>query len=143
MKNISINRHHRTVVRLGTHANRFAVSQTGLRILGSIQTGLEIGALAQLPDGTYLQVNGDTHRVLHTASIEAAIARAVRRLAAAPSSAPSPALSTRSSSDIALAPGQTPDQTSGHAPPAEGPVVVYKQRRRISPQTLRRGPTPA
>jgi hypothetical protein len=139
MKNISINRHHRTVVRLGTHANRFAISQTGLRILGSIQTGLEIGALAQLPDGTYLQVNGDTHRVLHTACIEAAIARAVRRLAAAPSSASSPAPSARLGSDIALAPGHAPS----HAPPAEGPVVVYKQRRRISSQTLRRGPTPA
>jgi hypothetical protein len=121
MKNTNIHRHHRTVVRLGTHANRFAIAQTGLRILGSIQTGLEIGALAQLPDGTYLQVNGDTHRVLHTACIEAAIARAVRRLAAQPETA------------------RPPDD----AGPADAPVIVYKQRRRASEQPSQQGPMSA
>ena len=95
----------RAVVRLGTHGSRFAIAQTGLRVLGSIQNGLEIGALAQLPDGTYLQVNGDIHRMLPTACIEAAIARAKAR---------------RSSMD------------SDGLAHSHSAVVVYKPRRRIS-----------
>lgn len=31
----------------------------GLRLLGSIARGMQIGALAQTPDGRYVQVNGD------------------------------------------------------------------------------------
>jgi len=49
------------VVRLGpTEWGKFTRTQReGLQLLGSVQRGAGIGALAATPDGRYLQVNGD------------------------------------------------------------------------------------
>lgn len=49
------------VVRLGpAEWGKFTRTQReGLQLLGSVQRGAGIGALAATPDGRYLQVNGD------------------------------------------------------------------------------------
>jgi len=78
-----------------------------MRLLGTVQDGLQIGALAQTPDGGYLQVNGDMLRVLNTSRVEHALDRAtgVARRSAAPPPAP--------------------------ARPSVQPTVIIKKRRRI------------
>jgi hypothetical protein len=45
----------------------------GLRLLGSITRGLQIGALAQTPDGRYVQVNGDHLTALSDAQVRRAL----------------------------------------------------------------------
>ena len=47
-----------------------------LRLIGSIQAGAAVGALAVTEDGRYLQVNGDHERPLGCSTVRAALLRA-------------------------------------------------------------------
>ena len=65
-----------TLVSLGPEGLRFCHSPPkGVTLLGTIQEGQAIGALARRADGRYLQLNGDFERELETAAIEALLAR--------------------------------------------------------------------
>lgn len=62
-----------------------------MRLLGTVQDGMQIGALAQTPEGGYLQVNGDQQRTLNTSRVEHALDRATgvaRRTAMPPPARP-------------------------------------------------------
>lgn len=61
---------------LGEAWRRFAFETTGLRFLGTIQRGLEIGALAVDVNGTYFQVNGDVLRPLNSSRVSAHLRKA-------------------------------------------------------------------
>lgn len=45
----------------------------GVHLLGVVQRGLETGALARLPDGSYAQVNGDIVQPLNRTQVEIAL----------------------------------------------------------------------
>jgi hypothetical protein len=65
-----------TLVSLGSAGSRFCPSPpAGVTLLGTIQDGLAVGALAQRADGRYVQLNGDYERELDTAAIEAILAQ--------------------------------------------------------------------
>ena len=63
-------------IRLGTDWSFFAPSRPDTRLIGTVQDGMQIGALAQLIDGRYLQINGDVHRILNSSRVEHALDRA-------------------------------------------------------------------
>lgn len=56
-----------------THAG---VVNTGLRLLGSIRRGLQMGALAQDEQGRYVQLNGDHRTDLSQSQVASAVHRA-------------------------------------------------------------------
>lgn len=55
---------------------RFTYARVDMALLGVVQIGLQIGALAQLPGGEYAQVNGDFIELLDSAQVVAALQRA-------------------------------------------------------------------
>lgn len=59
-------------------------------MLGTVQRGMQIGALALLTDGTYAQVNGDVIEPLNASRV----LHAMRKQHAAPRVAPPPAVPT-------------------------------------------------
>jgi hypothetical protein len=61
---------------LGEHWQRFTTAQPGLELLGTVQRGAQIGALARHADGSYLQLNGDHQRPLGGFQIERALRKA-------------------------------------------------------------------
>jgi len=75
---------------IGPRWAAFAQARDGMRMLGTVQRGMQIGALALLPDGTYAQVNGDvverlnTSRVLYAMRGKHAAAPRMARPVAAP-----------------------------------------------------------
>ncbi|MBS0339088.1 MAG: hypothetical protein JSS56_01080 [Proteobacteria bacterium] len=77
-------------ITLGPRWAAFAQEREGARMLGTVQRGMQIGALALLADGTYAQVNGDvieplnTSRVLHAMRKQHAAPPRLARPAAAP-----------------------------------------------------------
>jgi len=72
------------IIRLGPHGVRYSFPpRDGIKLLGTIQEGQAIGALAQRADGQYVQLNGDFERLLNTSRITAAIQRQQRRHVAA------------------------------------------------------------
>ena len=91
-------------ITVGPRWAAFAQARDGMRMLGTVQRGMQIGALALLADGTYAQVNGDVveplnaSRVLH-----------------------------------ALRGKHGPAPREAQPAPASAPVVVVKKRRRIAP----------
>lgn len=62
----------------------FAQARDGMRMIGTIQRGMQIGALALLSDGTYAQVNGDVIEPLNASRV----LHAMRKLHGAPREAP-------------------------------------------------------
>lgn len=117
----------RPFVRLGNNWRQFSLPKPGLQMLGTIQNGLEIGALAQIGAGRYVQVNGCLIQHLHAGRVEAAIERARQALlgrleTAAVSSFVAPALAEPEA--------RVPADHSG---PTSTPTVVYKRRRLIAP----------
>lgn len=99
------------IVRLGAQEwARFTYERSGgpevPKLLGSVQRGASIGALAELPSGDYVQLNGDHETPLNARYIRKAIAKAESQAARR---APPPRRS---------------------AAPA-GPVVVTVRRRRV------------
>ncbi len=95
-------------VRLGPQAMRFTQPQPGVELLGTVQAGQAIGALARLADGRYAQVNGDVIRVLSSSRV----AHALRLSPSRP------------------APTASPPASAGK--PAV--VVIKKKRRIVAPQ---------
>ena len=51
----------------------FAQQRVGMTMLGTVQRGMQIGALARLSDGTYAQVNGDVVETLNTSRVRHAL----------------------------------------------------------------------
>ncbi len=94
-----------TIVNLGEGWRMFAQPREDLEYLGTIQRGMEIGALAKDTAGAYLQVNGDVRQVLNTSRVEAALRAASPK---APQYRPRP-----------------------QAAPATPVVVIVKPRRRV------------
>lgn len=70
----------RPKVRLNGQWRLFTVPKRDLIMLGTIQCGQEIDALARTPDGSYVQLNGSVIRTLNTSLIKAALARATQEL---------------------------------------------------------------
>lgn len=69
-------------VRLNGQWERFTSPKRDLIMLGTVQCGQEIGALARTPRGGYVQINGSVIRELSRSRIKAAIGRATRELSA-------------------------------------------------------------
>lgn len=75
-------------IAIGPRWAAFAQARDDMKMLGTVQRGMQIGALALLADGTYAQVNGDviarlnTSRVLHALRAKHGAAPAVRPAAA-------------------------------------------------------------
>ncbi|RYF67749.1 MAG: hypothetical protein EOO22_18905 [Comamonadaceae bacterium] len=63
-------------LRLGNQWSFFCQPRADIRLLGTVQDGMQIGALGQLPDGSYAQINGDMTRPLNTSRVEHALDRA-------------------------------------------------------------------
>jgi hypothetical protein len=63
-------------VLLGGHWQRFTSEQPGLEMLGTVQRGAQIGALARHSDGRYVQLNGDHRTPLGGFQIERALRKA-------------------------------------------------------------------
>jgi len=66
-------------VQLGPTWSRFSPPRTDLQLLGTVQNGPQIGALGKLPDGRYVQVNGDVLTPVNTHKVQAAINAAMHR----------------------------------------------------------------
>lgn len=70
-------------VRLANHRwdwQRFAiVNRPGFTFIGTVQRGLQVGALARDEKGTYYQVNGDNLQALNEHQVTQAIVRARQR----------------------------------------------------------------
>jgi hypothetical protein len=61
---------------LGEHWQRFTSAHPELELLGTVQRGAQIGALARHADGSYLQLNGDHQTVLSAFQIERVLRKA-------------------------------------------------------------------
>lgn len=95
----------RMYIRAGNDWERFTYARREMQMIGSIRMGMEIGALARLPCGDYLKVNGDVIERLSATRVNAALRRAQC------------AEQCRSMSATRL--------------PAPPPVVIVKKRRRV------------
>lgn len=86
--------------------SRFTYSRDDMELLGVVQIGIQIGALARLPTGDYVQVNGDFISTLDTAQLRPGLVRA----------------------------GLLPSSTTPHAGAGlvGAPIVTIKKRRRIA-----------
>ncbi len=62
---------------LGDGWKRFAFAPEGLDYLGTIQRGMEIGALAKDVAGDYWQVNGDVRQALNASRVAAHLRKAL------------------------------------------------------------------
>jgi hypothetical protein len=71
-------------VQLGPTWSRFSAPRTDLQLLGTVQNGPQIDALGKLPDGCYVQVNGDVLSPVNTQKVQAAINAAMQRPARVP-----------------------------------------------------------
>jgi hypothetical protein len=58
---------------LGERWTAFAQEREGMHMLGTVQRGMQIGALARLADGSYAQVNGDVVEVINKSRVEFAL----------------------------------------------------------------------
>jgi hypothetical protein len=81
------------IVRLGPHEwARFTYERSAgpemPRLLGSVQRGASIGALAMLPSGDYVQLNGDHETPLNARHVRKAIAKAEAMAARRPTPLP-------------------------------------------------------
>ena len=63
-------------IQRGSRWSEFTYRRTGFDLLGVVRDGMQIGALARLPDGSYAQVNGDAVRLLNASRVERALVRA-------------------------------------------------------------------
>jgi hypothetical protein len=112
-------------VHLGPGWKRFSAPRTDLELLGTIQHGPQIGALGKLPDGRYVQVNGDVFSPVNTYKVEAAIQAAGSRPARRPAfSAPSTA-------------GEPEPPTAAMAPmastaPTTPVTITFRKRRTVA-----------
>jgi len=74
-------------IHIGPRWAAFAQARPDATMLGTVQRGMQIGALALLSDGRYAQVNGDVVEVLNASRVRHAM-RSQHGTALAPQSAP-------------------------------------------------------
>ena len=60
-------------IRLGGGWAFFSNVRPNMQMLGTVQDGMQIGALVQTAEGGYAQVNGDILRPLNTSKVEHAL----------------------------------------------------------------------
>lgn len=60
-------------INLGPRWAMFTYERDDMELLGTVQSGMQIGALARLPDGGYAQVNGDIQQSLNQSRVEHAL----------------------------------------------------------------------
>ncbi len=94
-------------ISVGPRWSSFTYERDGMEMLGTVQRGMQIGALVRLADGSYAQVNGDVIEVLNKSKVEFVLGPTARRELNPTYSIPTQAPSTA--------------------------VVVIKKRRRIVP----------
>ncbi len=102
-------------VHLGPAWSRFSAPRTDLQLLGTVQNGPQIGALGKLPDGRYVQVNGDVLSQVNTHKVQAAINAAMHR----------PARKPVNSQTLQVA------ETRPAAAPATPVTITYRKRRTV------------
>jgi hypothetical protein len=105
------------LIRLGKDGQRHAQVSLPIKLLGTVQDGLAVGALVQLVDGSYAQMNGDFMRPLSTSRVEFAINAKLKQ---ASSKTPVPESLAATQPEVA---------------PVPKPVVVVKKRRLV-PSTI-------
>jgi hypothetical protein len=115
------------LIRLGKEGQRYAQAEAPIKLLGTVQDGMAIGALAQLADGSYAQMNGDFLRPLNTSRVEFAINGKLRQAA--------PKTNARRFTAAADTGAGAAGAGGGGGAVAPKPVVVVKKRRVV--------PTPA
>jgi hypothetical protein len=94
---------HDARIILGDGWRQFAFKADGLEYLGTIQRGMEIGALAQDEAGSYLQVNGDIQQALNKSRVAMLLRNAtVRRQAVVPAHQPVQAHSERPAVSVTI-----------------------------------------
>ena len=93
-------------------------------LLGTVSRGAQIGALARLPDGRYMQVNGDWMTPLNGAKVE----HALRKAGIQPHRLPSGSRLA----EAAMVPGPIGERPA--APTASVVVRVRKRRVAVLPQ---------
>ena len=92
------------VIRPNSSIEPFVLGEhDGFEYLAVVQNGMQIGALAQTPDGRYVQVNGDVVQPLNEYKVLRALKRALPRQ----------------------------ERRRKPAPPAAAPVVSVRRRRRV------------
>jgi hypothetical protein len=62
----------------------FTYARTNARLLGTVRDGMQIGVLAQMRDGSYVQINGDVVRVLNASRVKHALARVTDKTSRSP-----------------------------------------------------------
>ncbi len=114
-------------IRLGIRSALFTSMPKGARYLGTVQDGMRIGALVQLADGNYAQVNGDVVRVLNANRVRYALSRgaaARARSSGGKHTMPLPLPSSPSTSPPLASPPPPPPSL-----PTTVPIVIVKKRR--------------
>jgi hypothetical protein len=109
-------------VHLGPGWKRFSTTRDDLALLGTIQNGPQIGALGKLPDGRYVQVNGDVLSPVNTYKVEAAIQAASSRPARRPAFSAPP---------MAAEP-EPPTASMAPAAPAAPVTITFRKRRTVA-----------
>ena len=66
----------RVFVMPGSGWTRFTYARADMELMGTVQFGMQVGALARLPSGDYAQVNGDFIEVLDADHVAMALRRA-------------------------------------------------------------------
>jgi hypothetical protein len=76
-----------------SHRRYVPRAPAGAELLGVVERGMQIGALARLADGSFVQVNGDVMQPLNRSQVESALrtARPARANLGRPSSSLAPA----------------------------------------------------
>ena len=69
---------------VGAGWSAFAYARDGVAFIGTIQRGMQIGALARMADGTYAQINGDIIETLNKSRVEFALRAATGTRAGQP-----------------------------------------------------------
>lgn len=116
------------IIKLGANVRPFTASRKlqGLSYLGTVQRGLQIGALAKSVDGEYFQVNGDIKQPLNLAKVDHALRIAQIYFDAAQERAA--AATNERADDQPPASWQRLKTGEGAARPA--PTVIVRPRRR-------------
>lgn len=115
---------HRPIIKLGPFWSSFSRPRTDRELLGTIQQGAAIGALARCEDGSYLQINGDVETTLNASRVEAAL-RAAQPRGKRGASVARPTYKVDARAAVADAPDAAPRAA------AVAPTVTVIKRRRV------------
>ncbi|RZL64886.1 MAG: hypothetical protein EOP81_06840 [Variovorax sp.] len=96
-------------ITIGPRWSLFTYARDDMRLLGTVQRGMQIGALASLPDGGYAQVNGDIVEPLNASRVLYAL-RATHGRPVEPARTAPPATVIVKKRRRVVLPGATPPQ---------------------------------